>query len=190
VVALEERLNSSDAIYRLGAQTRTAYDREQRTSYQSTLEHARALEQRLLRAEHLVDQVPELIKSAVREEFRPSNAFGNLSDLLKQSHAEVDGRILNIEKRLVEHYQKTRKIVKKLRAEVRLVQSEPEDDGRLEAITRQIAEIKRRQHAMLEYINAIRVHSGQDLSAVNSQLDGLWGQLSVKRRDSPIRIPR
>jgi hypothetical protein len=190
VISLEEQLNSSDAIYRLAAQTNTAYDRDQRSHYQSTVEYAHALEQRLVRAEALVDQVPQLIKTAVRDEFRPGDTFGQLSVLLDQAHAEVGNRISGIEKRLLEHYQRTRKVIKKLRVEVQMATGQPEDDGRLDVITQQISEMKRRQHMMLELISAMRVHNDQDLSTVNSQLDGLWGQLSVKRGDSPMRKPR
>jgi hypothetical protein len=57
VIAVEERMNCSDLIYRLVGQTNTSREKELRDCYTSTIEYARALEDRLIRAKDGVSQI-------------------------------------------------------------------------------------------------------------------------------------
>jgi hypothetical protein len=82
---------------------------------------------------------------------------------------------------LTESHNSTQKGLKKLKVELELAETQPEDDGHAEEIRLQRAELRRRQRMMLELINAMRLPKDQDFGKVNAQLTDLWDQLSVKR---------
>ena len=184
---LEERLNACDSIYRLAAQTNTAREKERREQFQSFVQYANALDQRLARAEERVAQIPQIIQDAVKEEMKLYDNTKMVSSLLEQATAKMTERIAELDRKFAETNKRTQKAIKKLHWEAQLAKEQPEDDGRVEEIAQQIAELKRRQNLMFELMNAMKSHEEHDFDGVNSQLTGLWSQLAVKRGESPLR---
>ena len=185
VNALEERLNACDSIYRLAAQTNTAREKERREQFHSFVQYANALEQRLTRAEERVAQIPKLIEDTVKEEMKLYDNTKMVSSLLEQATAKMSERIVELDRKFTEVNKRTQRALKKLRLEAQLVKEQPEDDGRVEEVAQQIAELKRRQNLMFELMNAMKSHEENDFDGVNSQLTGLWSQLASKRAESP-----
>jgi uncharacterized membrane-anchored protein YjiN (DUF445 family) len=187
VGSLEERLNACDSMYRLAAQTNAAREKERRRRHQSLVQSANSLERRVMKAEEQVSQVPQLIRETVREEMRRHDNTAMVKSFLEQSHFQINERLTSLETYFVESNKKTQKSLKKLKVEVQLARTQPEDDGRVDDIAMQIAELKRRQGIMLDLLNAMRMQNDQDFDSVNSQLNGLWTQLSAKRSESPFK---
>lgn len=185
VNTLEERLNACDSIYRLAAQANAVREKERREQYQSFVQHANALNQRLAKAEERVAQIPQMIKDAVREEMKKYDNTKMVTSMVEEASGKMSHKISEIDRKFTEVNKKTQKALKKLKLDAQLARSEPEDDGKVEEITQQIAELKRRQNLMYELMNAMRSHNDQDFDGVNSQLTGLWTQLAVKRGESP-----
>lgn len=185
VNSLEERLNACDSIYRLAAQANATREKERREQYQSFVQHANSLDQRLARAEDRVAQIPQMIKDAVREEMKKYDNTKMVTAMLEEASSKMTDKITAIDQKFTDINKKTQKLLKKLKLEVQLAKSEPEDDGKVEEFTQQIAELKRRQNLMYELMNAMRSTNDQDFDGLNSQLTGLWTQLAVKRGESP-----
>jgi hypothetical protein len=144
----------------------------------------------VIHTEESVGYIQQLIKEAVHDELRHYDKSDQMSSLLGHAQSEIGDRIANLENRFAESHRKTQKLIKKLKVEVELAKTQPDDDERPEEIAMQINEMKRRQNMMLELINAMRVHSDQDFDQVNTHLAGLWDQLSLRRGDSPLRLPQ
>jgi hypothetical protein len=80
-----------------------------------------------------------------------------------------------------------KKAIKKLNADVQLCKASTGDEGCVDEIALEISELKRREHVLLDLLNAIRSQNDQDFDGVNSQLTGVRTQLSAKRSESPLR---
>jgi uncharacterized membrane-anchored protein YjiN (DUF445 family) len=147
------------------------------------------LSQRLSKTEERIAQIPQLIKQAVTDEMRQYDNTKFVQNLVDQANSKVNDRIAEIEKHLVGESKKTQKALKKLKLQLELLKNQPQDEGRLEDLSLQISELKRRQTSMFDLVSSSRHGGERDLDRVNSQLTGLWTQLSSKRSDSPIRHP-
>jgi uncharacterized membrane-anchored protein YjiN (DUF445 family) len=189
VTHLEERLNSTDSIYRLAAQGNSVRERERRDRHQSLVEYAKSLEVRLAAAEQQMSQVPKLIKDTVRSEMKRCDNAESIQVMMDESIARLIQRLDDMERYAVHTHKKQSKLIKKFAGAVRLARAQPSGDVRLDDVAVQIDELKRKQTVMLELLNAIRSHEDQDFESVTSQLNGLWAQLSVKRSESPRRMP-
>jgi uncharacterized membrane-anchored protein YjiN (DUF445 family) len=186
VSSLEERLNACDSIYRLAAQTNATREKERRERHQSIVQCARSLEQRVTKAEDEMSHVLQLIRDTVREEMRRHDKTAMVTSFLEQSHSQINERLASLESYFGESSRKAQKGLKKMKVDVQLARTQPQDDGRVDDLAMQIGELKRRQGLMLDLLSAMRMQNDQDFDSVNSQLTGLWTQLSVKRGESPL----
>lgn len=189
VLSLEERLNACDSIYRLAAQAGAVRYREQREQQQTTSEYARSFEERVISAEQKVKSIPDLIRDTIRDEMRRYDNTKAITSLLDRESAAISDRLSGIDRSAAESARHINKSIKKLRIESRLARSQPEEDNRVDEFMQQVAEIKRRQTLVVELVNAARSHSERDFDEVNSQLAGLWAQLSTRRENPSPRRP-
>jgi hypothetical protein len=180
VGSLEERLNASDSLYRLAAQTNRVREKDRRERQQRLSKTTKDLEQRVDRVEQKVTHIPKLIKEAVRNEIRQCDKSDQILVRLDQSRSEMANRIAALETTLAESNHITQKYIKKLKVELELVKTQPEEDSRAEELGLQVSEIRRRQRVMLELIHTMRLHKDQNFDQANSQLSGIWDRLSMK----------
>lgn len=181
VSTVEDRLNACDSIYRLAAQTNAVRDRERREQIQSLGKQAAIIEQRMAKIEEKVVSIPQMIQNIVKEEISKIDHTQQINSQIDQANAHFNDRISAVERSFEETTKRTQKAIKKIKIDMQLAQTQPADDSRAEELQMQIAELKRRQNMMLELLNAIRSHNEQDFDSVNTQLNGLWSQLSSKR---------
>ena len=187
VNSLEERLNACDSIYRLAAQANTTRERDRREQFQAFVQQANTLDQRLVRAEETVSKIPDMIRAAIAVEMERYDNTKMVASLLEQASTQMTKQISNLDAKFAETTKKSQKQIKRLRVEAQLAKSSPEDDGRVDDLSQQLLELKRRQSLMFDLMNAMKSHDEQDFNGVNSQLTGLWTQLATKRAESPMR---
>ena len=187
VSSLEERLNACDSIYRLAAQANTLREKDRRDQYQAFIRQVNGLDQRLVKAEEQVFKIPDMIKAAVNAEMQQYDNTKMVTTMLEQASAKMTDRITDLDAKFSQANKKTQKQIKKLRLEAQLAKTQPEDDGRVDDLSQQLLELKRRQSLMFDLMNAMKSHDEQDFNGVNSQLTGLWTQLATKRAESPLR---
>lgn len=180
VASVEDRLNACDSIYRLAAQANSVREKERRENHQNLVKYANSLDQRLSKIEATVSSIPQMIKDIVHEEMKQYDTTAAVAQQVELTNTKFGDRITTIEKQLVDNNKKVQKNIKKLRIETQMAKA-PEDDSRVEEITMQLSEMKRRQTLMFDLLNALRSHNDQDYDGVNSQLNDLWSQLSSKR---------
>jgi predicted nucleic acid-binding Zn-ribbon protein len=190
VSGLEERINACDSIYRLAAQTNAIREKERRDQHAAAVRQARALQERVFAAEDRVTQLPQFIKDIVRQEVRRHQRLPEFEARIQEARDQLSERMTTFESQFVQTARRTQKTIKKINADVELCKAATAEDGQVEEITLQVSELKRRQQTLLDLLNAIRSQGDQDFDGVNSQLTGLWAQLSAKRTDTPIRKSR
>jgi seryl-tRNA synthetase len=187
VNVLEDKLNACDSIYRLAAQSNATREKERRDKHQSIVSYAIALEERVTRVEERVAQLPQMIKELVRDVAERRNDEERIAALIGQTASGFEMRLDELETSFLESAKQTQKVCKKLQARMTMVKQGNENNGQIDDVSLQVAELRRRQGVMLDLLNALRLHGDQDFDAVNSQLTGLWAQLAVKRSESPRR---
>jgi hypothetical protein len=106
---MKERLNTCDSIYRLTAQTNAMRSKERRKHHDSLVQSANSLEQRVVKAEDQMHQIPQLIRDTVREEMQQYDNAGMVTSFLEQSHFEINERLTSLETCFVESNKKTQK---------------------------------------------------------------------------------
>ena len=179
ITAIEEQLNSCDSIYRLVARANSTREKERREQMQSLYKYAQSLEERLSKVEEKILIIPKLIKSEIKKEMNNYDNTQKITNEIESAKTNFESRIANLEKQFEERNKKNLKTLKKLTVEAKLAQSQQDDDRVDDALT-QIAEMKRRQTMILDLLNAMRSNANQDYDDVNTQLSGLWNQLSIK----------
>ncbi|KAH0786432.1 hypothetical protein GPJ56_009643 [Histomonas meleagridis] len=179
MATIEERLNSCDSIYRLAAQTNSKREKERRDQIQKLLKYAQSLEERMIKIEEKISELPKLIETEIKKELSNYDNNKTILDEINTKKADFENRIANLEKQYEERNKKNIKALKKLAIEAKLAQTQQDDDRVDEALT-QITEMKRRQTMILDLLNAMRSNANQDYDDVNTQLSGLWNQLSIK----------
>ena len=188
VSSIEERLNASDSLYRLATQTMSAREKERRTQISSLSNYAQTLNDRVIQVEEKMKVLPDTIKSLIKEEIAKRDTTPQFQEKINEINAQFNKKIEALEKVFEENAKRTQKALKKLKVDLQLLQSQPQDDSRVEELNMQIAEMKRRQSLMFELINAMRSQNDQDFESVNSQVNGLFSQLTSKRSVSPRHL--
>lgn len=172
--AIEEKLNSSDAIYRLASQENIARDKERKQEIKNIVDFEQKLNERLDKIENTVNNLPQSIAGVVSEEVRnydPSEKIKNRIEEINKKYAE---RYAKLEALLVESSKRNTKAIKKLNSQLQLVQSEPHDDAAIEEIQAQIDEMKRYQANIMSIMRTAMSQNAGELSLVSSQLNSVW----------------
>ena len=188
VSSIEERLNASDSLYRLATQTMSAREKERRSQISSISAYAQSLNDRVIQAEEKMKVIPDTIKSLIKEEIAKRDTTPQFQAKINEINSQFNKKISTLEKVFEENTKRTQKALKKLKVDLQLIQTQPQDDSRVEELNMQIAEMKRRQSLMFELINAMRSQNDQDFESVNTQVNGLFSQLASKRSLSPRHL--
>lgn len=176
IASLEERLNSSDSVYRMASQATASRERERRQKLQQLSEQAESLSVRISKVEEITASLQRSVKPAVAEELRKANPVESLKAQLEQTKADVAAQFEALEAKVAANNQRVQKSIKKLQTEIKLLKEGPENE-RVEELRLQINEVKRRQVMMAEFIEAMKSRNAQDLTTFNAHMSGLFAQL-------------
>ena len=178
---IEEKINSSDSIYRLAVQSNAVREKERRNHINKVIETATNIENRVNKLENLYLNIPKIINDTIIDEIEKKDQSEKFHFLIDQLNYKFEEKISKIEEKYIENNKKTQNSIKKLRLDLQLISSTPKEDSKAEEIALQIEEMKRRQNLMLELLNTMKSHNDKDFDLVNSQISGLWSQLTQKR---------
>ena len=178
--AIEERLNASDSIYRIAAQTNTVRDRERREQIKNLVQFAHNLTQKIEKIDKKLETIPKIIESTIKEEIQQKDQSQNLKELIDQTQSHFTQRFSQIENTLIESTKKNQKTIKKLKSQVQLIQTDQNEDTQVDDIRQEIIELKRHQDNIMSLLKTINATSEQDFNKVTTELNDLWSHLSKR----------
>lgn len=179
--SIEERLNASDSIFRLAAQSNTAKDKERREQIRNVTQYANQLNVRIDNVEDQLKTIQQMVAKTVADEFAKNDQTTAIKSLIEESKSRYTERFAKIEALIAESNKKNTKAIKKLRNQLEIIQNTPQDDTKVEEIQAQIAEMKRYQDNVMSLMKAAMQQSEHDYGQVASELNGVWSQITTKR---------
>ncbi|EAX97550.1 hypothetical protein TVAG_006810 [Trichomonas vaginalis G3] len=179
--SIEERLNASDSIFRLAAQSNTIKDKERREQIRNLSQYANQLNQRIDNIENQLKGIQDMVIKTVDEEYSKNDQTAAIKALIEESKAKFTDRFSKLEALILESNKKNTKAIKKLKNQLQIIQSTPQDDPQVEEIQAQIAEMKRYQDNVMQLMRTAMQQSEHDYGQVASELNGVWSQIATKR---------
>ena len=176
--AIEERLNSSDSIYRLATQANTTKDKERRQQISNFSQYTKQLNERLNKIEQKLNNLPVLIANIVSEEIKNADKSEDYRAAISNLNDKYTERYKQVEKLLVESSKHNTKTIKKLNNQLQLAQSMPHDDSAVEEIQSQINEMKRYQANIMTIMRTALQQNEGELGQIASQLNSVYSQMT------------
>ena len=178
VSLIENRLNTSDSIYRLAAQANTVKDRQRRDQIRQLSKSAQQLNVKSEQITTKIRDVPSLVSKTIDSELSKIDQTQSLKTLLEETRAKLNDNLSNFETIVTETNKKTVKSIKKLRTDIQLHQGVPNDETQAEEIQAQINEMKRYQDNIMSLIKTAMQHNDQDYAKVANDLNSVWNQIT------------
>ncbi|EAX95069.1 hypothetical protein TVAG_428720 [Trichomonas vaginalis G3] len=179
--SIEERLNASDSIFRLAAQSNTIKDKERREQIRNVSQYANKLNQRIDAIENQLNSIQDMVTKTVVEEYSKNDKTSTIKALIEESKSKFTDRFSKLETLISESNKKNTKAIKKLKTQLQIIQNTPQDETQVEEIRSQIAEMKRYQDNVMSLMRTAMQQSEHDYGQVASELNGVWSQISTKR---------
>ena len=174
-------MNASDSVFRLSAQVSATREKERRAQIKKVDDMMHSLETKLIHLEESISSFPKLIKETIKDEIQKTDNTPSIMNEMDRIKNKIDSGYQLIDAKYKESNKKIQKMIKKLKTDLQLAANTPKDDSRVEEISMQIDEMKRRQNLMLDLLNTMKSHNDKDFDLVNSQITQMWSQISQKR---------
>ena len=178
VSMIENRLNTSDSIYRLAAQANSLKDKERREQIRQLSKNAQQLNANTDKITAKIREIPDLVNKCIDDEIAKIDQTQSIQNYLNESRQKFIEKLSNIETLITETNKKTSKSLKKLRTDIQLQQTAPVDDTQSEEIQAQITEMKRYQDNIASLIKTALQHNDQDYAKVANDLNTVWSQIT------------